>query len=118
MAITPLHDCADKEHYVKLSKPGHSTRQQPIPRSQGPGPERGMFAGEVHQIETPNTSPYARLAIMDTVPLLIIFSAVVLIGLIWAALRLTIKRDRDTIKSDMDEPHEVEAYQKRWRKRH
>jgi hypothetical protein len=55
---------------------------------------------------------------MDTVPLLIIFSAVVLIGLIWAALRLTIKRDRETIKSDMDEPHEVEAYQKRWRKRH
>jgi hypothetical protein len=54
---------------------------------------------------------------MDTVPLLIIFSAVVLIGLIWAALRLTIKRDRETIKSDMDEQHEVEAYQKRWRKR-
>ena len=77
-----------------------------------------MFAGEVHQIETPKTPPYARLAIMDTVPLLIIFSAVVLIGLIWAALRLTIKRDRETIKSDMDEQHEVEAYQKRWRKRH
>ena len=77
-----------------------------------------MFAGEVHQIETPNTPPYARLATMDTVPLLIIFSAVVLIGLIWAALRLTIKRDRETIKSDMDEAHEVEAYQKRWRKRH
>ncbi len=76
-----------------------------------------MFAGEDHQIETPNTPPYARLAIMDTVPLLIIFSAVVLIGLFWAARRLTFKRDGETINSDMDEQHEVEAYQKRWSKR-
>ena len=45
---------------------------------------------------------------MDMVPLLIIFGAVVLIGLIWAALRLTIKRDTATIK--------VEEYRKRWRK--
>ena len=52
---------------------------------------------------------------MDTVPLLIIFSAVVLIALIWAALRLTIKRDRATIQADMDEPHEIEAYEQRWR---
>lgn len=84
----------------------------------GTQPNLQMFASEVHQIETPSALPYARLAIMDTVPLLIIFSAVVLIGLIWAALRLTIKRDRETIKSDMDEQHEIEAYQKRWRKRH
>ena len=58
----------------------------------------------------------ARLAFMDMVPLLIIFGAVVLIGLIWAALRLTIKRDTATIKADMDEPEEVEEYKKRWRK--
>ena len=53
---------------------------------------------------------------MDMVPLLIIFGAVVLIGLIWAALRLTIKRDTATIKADMDETEEVEEYRKRWRK--
>lgn len=53
---------------------------------------------------------------MDMVPLLIIFGAVVLIGLIWAALRLTIKRDTATIKADMDEPEEVEEYKKRWRR--
>ena len=52
---------------------------------------------------------------MDTVPLLIIFSAVVLIALIWAALRLTIKRDRATIQADMDEPHEIETYERQWR---
>ena len=51
---------------------------------------------------------------MDMLPLIIIFSGLVIIGLIWFALRLTIKRDRATIKSDMDEPHEIEAYQKRW----
>jgi len=51
---------------------------------------------------------------MDMTPLVIIFTAVVVIGLIWAALRITIKRDRKTIQGDMDEPHEVEAYKKRW----
>ncbi|MEI6253044.1 MAG: hypothetical protein WCP30_09590 [Mycobacteriaceae bacterium] len=51
---------------------------------------------------------------MDMVPIVIIFSAVVLVALIWAALRLTIRRDRATIKEDMDEPHEIEAYKKRW----
>jgi hypothetical protein len=54
---------------------------------------------------------------MDMVPLLIIFGAVVLIGLIWAALRLTIKRDTATIKATMDEPEEVEEYKKRWQQR-
>lgn len=47
-------------------------------------------------------------------PILIVLGAIVIIGLIWAALRITIKRDRATIKADMDEPHEVEAYKKRW----
>jgi hypothetical protein len=51
---------------------------------------------------------------MDMTPVLIISSAVVLIGLIWLALRITIKRDRQTIQEDMDEPHEIEAYRKRW----
>lgn len=50
--------------------------------------------------------------IMEAV--IIIVGALVLIGLIWAALRITIKRDRATIKADMDEPHKVEAYKKRW----
>ena len=59
----------------------------------------------------------ARLPFMDMVPLLIIFGAVVLIGLIWAALRLTIKRDTATIKATMDEPEEVEEYKKRWQQR-
>ena len=54
---------------------------------------------------------------MDYLPLIVIFTALVVIGLIWTALRLTIKRDRKTIASDMDEPHEIEAYKKAWRKR-
>lgn len=47
-------------------------------------------------------------------PILIVLGAIVIIGLIWTALRITIKRDRATIKADMDEPHEIEAYEKRW----
>jgi hypothetical protein len=47
-------------------------------------------------------------------PVLIILAAVVIVALIWAALRVTIKRDRQTIHEDMDEPHEIEAYKKRW----
>ena len=54
---------------------------------------------------------------MDALPLIIIFSALVVIGLIWTALRITIKRDRKTIASDMDEPHEIETYKKAWRKK-
>ncbi len=50
--------------------------------------------------------------------LIIIVGAVVLIGLIWAALRITIKRDRATIKGDMEHPDDIEAYNKRWGKRH
>lgn len=49
--------------------------------------------------------------------ILIIASAVVLIGLITVALRLTIKRDRAAIHADMDEPHEIDAYKKRWGRR-
>ena len=52
---------------------------------------------------------------VNTAPLIIIFSALVIIGLIWAALRLTIKRDRATIAADMDEPEEIETYNESWR---
>jgi len=52
---------------------------------------------------------------MDALPLIIIFSAIVVIGLIWAALRVTIRRDKATIKADMDEPEEIENYEKTWR---
>ncbi len=51
---------------------------------------------------------------MNTLPLIIIASSVVLVALITIALRITIKRDRATIKADMDEPHEIAAYKKRW----
>jgi len=52
---------------------------------------------------------------VDALPLIIIFSAIVIIGLIWAALRETIRRDRATIKADMDEPEEIETYNETWR---
>ncbi len=54
---------------------------------------------------------------MDALPLIVIFSALVIIGLIWTALRITIKRDRKTIAGDMDDPHEIETYEKDWRKK-
>jgi hypothetical protein len=54
---------------------------------------------------------------VDYLPIIFIVSAVVVIGLIWAALNVTIKRDRETIRADMDEPHEIEAYKKAWRKK-
>jgi len=52
---------------------------------------------------------------MNIAPIVIILSAVVLIGLIWAALRLTIRHDRAAIKGDMDEPHEFEKYDENWK---
>ena len=52
---------------------------------------------------------------VDALPLIIIFSALVIIGLIWAALRVTIRRDRATIKADMDTPEEIETYNETWR---
>ena len=51
---------------------------------------------------------------MNYLPVIIVVSAIVIIGLIWAALRLTIRRDRETIRADMDEPHEIDAYKERW----
>lgn len=49
---------------------------------------------------------------MDMTPIIIIFSAIVLVALITIALRITIRRDRAAIKADMDEPHEIEEYKK------
>ena len=54
-------------------------------------------------------------SLMHTAPIVIILSSVVIIGLIWAALRITIKRDRATIKADMDEPHELQKYDENWK---
>ena len=56
-----------------------------------------------------------RMFPVNSAPLIIIFSAVVIIGLIWAALRLTIKRDRATIAADMDDPEDIETYNEAWR---
>jgi len=51
---------------------------------------------------------------MNMVPLLIIFSAVVFIGIVTVMLRKTIKHDREAIASDMDEPHEIERYRQQF----
>ena len=56
-----------------------------------------------------------RMFPVNSAPLIIIFSALVIIGLIWAALRLTIKRDRATIAADMDDPEDIETYHEAWR---
>jgi len=56
-----------------------------------------------------------RSLLVNPQPLIIIFTALVIIGLIWAALRRTIQRDRATIAADMDEPEEIETYNEAWR---
>jgi len=50
-------------------------------------------------------------------PILIILAAILIIGLIWLTMRSIIRRDRAMIREDMDEPHEIEAYKERWRKK-
>ena len=50
-------------------------------------------------------------------PILIILAAVIIIGLIWLTMRSIIRRDRAMIREDMDEPHEIDAYKQRWRKK-
>lgn len=54
---------------------------------------------------------------VDYLPIIIVVSAVVVIGLIWLALRRTIQHDRATIKADMSEPDEIETYNETWRDR-
>lgn len=51
---------------------------------------------------------------MNTLPLIIIGSAVVLVALITIALRITIRRDRAAIAADMDEPHEIQTYREQF----
>lgn len=53
---------------------------------------------------------------LSTTPLFIIFAAIVMILLITLTLRSVIRREKAMINASMDEPHEIEAYQKRWRK--
>ena len=48
-------------------------------------------------------------------PVVIILVALLIIGLIWLTMRSIIRRDRAMINEDMDEPHEIEAYRRRWR---
>ena len=53
---------------------------------------------------------------LATTPLFIIFVALVTITLIALTMRSVIRRDKAMIKASMDQPHEVAAYQQRWRK--
>ena len=54
------------------------------------------------------------IAPMNWVPIIIVVSAVVFIGIVTVMLRKTIKHDRAAIASDMDEPHEVETYKQQF----
>jgi len=51
----------------------------------------------------------------STAPLFIIFAGTILIALIALTMRAVVRRERAMIDTSMDEPHEIEAYQKRWR---
>lgn len=51
---------------------------------------------------------------MNWMPIIIILSAVVFVGIVTVMLRKTIKHDRAAIASDMDEPHEVETYKQQF----
>jgi hypothetical protein len=53
----------------------------------------------------------------DFTAVYIIIAAVALIVLIWLTMRSVIRRERAMIRESMDEPHEVAAYEERWRKR-
>jgi len=48
-------------------------------------------------------------------PLFIIFAGTVLIALIALTMRSVVRREKAMIRSKMDEPHEVAAYEERWR---
>ncbi len=54
------------------------------------------------------------IAPMNMVPILIILSALVFIGIVTVMIRKTIKHDRAAIASDMDEPHEIETYKQQF----
>lgn len=48
-------------------------------------------------------------------PLFIIFTGTVFIVLIALTMRSIIRREKAMINSAMDEPHEIAAYEQRWR---
>ena len=50
-----------------------------------------------------------------TTPLFIIASGTILIMLIALTMRSIIRREKAMINAAMDEPHEVAAYEQRWR---
>lgn len=51
----------------------------------------------------------------STAPLFIIFAGTVLIALIALTMRSVVRREKAMLNAAMDEPHEIEAYQRRWR---
>ena len=50
-----------------------------------------------------------------TTPLLIILTGMVFIALIALTMRAVIRREKAMMNAAMDEPHEIAAYQRRWR---
>ena len=54
------------------------------------------------------------IAPMNWMPIIIILSAVVFVGIVTVMLRKTIKHDRAAIAGDMDEPHEIETYKQQF----
>ena len=52
---------------------------------------------------------------VDLIPLFIIGGSVVLIALIALTMRAIIRREKAMIRGQMDESHEVAAYEARWR---
>jgi hypothetical protein len=50
-----------------------------------------------------------------TTPLLIILAGTVFIALIALTMRAVIRREKAMMNAAMDEPHEIAAYQRRWR---
>lgn len=52
---------------------------------------------------------------LSMTPLFIIFAGTVLIALIALTMRSVIRREKAMIDSSLDDPDEVEAYEKRWR---
>ncbi|MBU3750024.1 MAG: hypothetical protein FGM52_06165 [Mycobacterium sp.] len=50
-----------------------------------------------------------------TTPMFIIFTGTVFIVLIALTMRAIIRREKAMINAAMDEPHEIAAYEQRWR---
>jgi hypothetical protein len=51
----------------------------------------------------------------STAPLFIIFVGTVLIALTALTMRAVVRREKAMINTAMDEPHEIAAYERRWR---